>query len=192
MFRLVELIARQIQTRLTLSYFLPLLALALITTWFGLFWSVGRFAELTGGLSFMDMQPTLTVSALFVQIASYDKGASNFYLLWSLFDYLWPLITFTTMLFISAWLLRLLPATWQRLLPWLVASAYLTVLMDWLENVGFAWLVLARPAEPVWLAQLTLALHVAKLFFNMVFNLGFWTMLVAIMALSARALWAKH
>jgi hypothetical protein len=140
----------------------------------------------------MDMQPTLTVSALFVQIASYDKGATGFYLLWSLFDYLWPLITFTTMLFISAWLLRFVPATWQRLLPWLVAGAYLTVLMDWLENVGFAWLVLARPAEPVWLAQLTLALHIAKLFFNMVFNLGFWTMLVAIMALSARALWAKH
>jgi hypothetical protein len=192
MFRLTELVARQIQTRLTLSYFLPLLTLALITTWFGLFWSVARFAELTGGLSFMDMQPTLTVSALFVQIASYDKVATDFYLLWSLFDYLWPLITFTTMLFISAWLLRFLTATWQRLLPWLVASAYLTVLMDWLENVGFAWLVLVRPAEPLWLAQVTLALHIAKLFFNMVFNLGFWTMLVAITALSARALWAKH
>ena len=70
----------------------------------------------------------------------------------------------------------------------LVATAYLTVLMDWLENMGFATLVMVRPAEPVWLAQLTLALHAAKLLFNMLFNLGFWVVLVAVILVTIKPL----
>jgi len=184
-------IAGVINRSLNLRVFLPLLALALAATWFGLFWSVEYFAELTGGLRFMDMQPLLTAPDLFRQISTYDATTTTFYLWWSLFDYLWPLISFTTMLFISAWLLRFLSAGWQRLLPWLVASAYLTVLMDWLENIGFAWLVLIRPADPLWLAQTTLLLHAAKLLFNMLFNLGFWVLLAAVIIAGIRKLFIR-
>ena len=181
-------IADKIQTRLKLVIFLPLLLAALATTWYGLFWSVNNFSGLTGGLRFMDMQPTLTVSSLFAHIQTYDATATQFYLWWSLFDYAWPFITFTTMLFITAWLLNRLSVKWQRVFPWLVASAYLTVLMDWLENIGFATLVIIRPDEPAGLAQLTLVLHAAKLFFNMAFNLGFWVVLLVVVVLSVRDL----
>ena len=60
-----------------------------------------------------------------------------------------------------------------------MASAYLTVFMDWSENIGFASLVVGLPDEPMWLARVSLLLHAAKLFFNMVFNLGFWILLIA-------------
>ena len=83
-------IADQIQTRLKLVIFLPLLLAALATTWYGLFWSVNHFSGLTDGLRFMDMQPTLTVSSLFAQIRTYDATATQFYLWWSLFDYAGP------------------------------------------------------------------------------------------------------
>ena len=173
-------VAVKLAAGFNLRNFLLLLVAALVTTWYGLFWSVDYFSGLTGGLSFMDMQPTLTAAALFEQTGSYDHEATRFYLWWSMFDYAWPFITFTTMLFISFWLLQFLPASWQRRFPWLVGAAYLTVLMDWLENLGFAALVIIRPAEPLWLAQITLVLHAAKLGFNFTFNLGFFVVLAAV------------
>jgi hypothetical protein len=179
-------IARLIESNLNLRVFLPLLAAALATTWYGLFWSVDYFAELTSGLRFMDMQPTLTTAALFDQIRLYSPETVRFYLGWSAFDYAWPLITFTTMLFISAWLFRFVAEKWQQRFWLLVASAYLTVLMDWLENIGFVALVVGLPDEPLWLARTTLLLHAGKLFFNMVFNLGFWFLLVAVIFISMK------
>lgn len=172
-------IADLIQANMRMRVFLPLLAAALATTWYGLFWSVTHFSELTGGLRFVDMQPWLTADQFFEQARTYSDDAVHFYLGWSVFDYVWPFLTFTAMLFITAWLLRFLPVRWQSVFPWLVAAAYLTVLMDWGENVGFALLVTGRPAEPAWLARITLLLHAMKLLFNMVFNLGFWILLAA-------------
>ena len=97
-------ISEFIRATLNLRVFLPLLAVALLTTWFGLFWSVDHFATLTDGMRFMDMQPTLTAEALFDQIRTYSDETIRFYIGWSLFDFAWPLITFTTMCFITAWL----------------------------------------------------------------------------------------
>lgn len=181
-------IAASIQARLRLSLFLPLLCVALLTTWYGLFWSVEYFSSLTGGLRFVDMQPTLTVDALFTQIRTYDNQTTVFYLWWLVFDYAWPFLTFTTMLFIAGWLFQYVDAGWSRCFPWLVGFAYMTVLMDWAENSGFSALVLLRPVEPLWLAQITLALHAAKLTFNMLFNLGFWVLLAAVLGKGVVAL----
>lgn len=183
----MQRIAGRIRATLNLPVFVPLLAVALAMTWFGLFWSVDHFSALTEGLRFVDMQPRLTSGALFEQIRSYSPEAVTFYLWWSLFDYAWPLVTFTAMLYISAWLFRQLPARWQRRFPLLVASAYLTVLMDWGENLGFADLILGLPTERMWLAHLTLTLHAAKLFFNMMFNIGFFILLAAALTTALRS-----
>ncbi len=180
-------IADFIQAHLQLRFFLPLLLMALATTGYGLFWSVDHFASLTGGLSFMDMQPTLTVDELFIQISSYSEASRRFYLGWSLFDWTWPFITFTTMLFITAWLLQFMSVKWREAYVWFVICAYLTVLMDWLENIGFSLLVRGLPDQPIWLAQTTLALHTAKMVFNMLFNLGFWVLLVAVLISALRS-----
>jgi len=179
-------IAKLIQGHLNLSAFLPLLLLALTATWYGLFSSVERFADMTGGLSFMDMQPRLTVDAIFAQIRTYSPETVNYYIGWSLFDFIWPLLTFTTMLFISAWLIGFLPIGFlprgsKTRFSWLIASAYLTVLMDWAENIGFVALVAVLPAEPLWLARLTLGFHAMKLLSNMAFNLLFWLLLGILM-----------
>lgn len=183
----MQRIAERIQARLNLRFFLPLLAVALASTWYGLFWSVEHFANLTGGLRFMDMQPWLTPASLFEQVRTYSTEARDFYLWWSVFDYAWPFLSFTAMCFITAWLFRFLADRWQPWFPRLVASAYLTVLMDWLENIGFSTLAVIQPDEPLWLAQLTLAFHAAKLFFNMVFNIGFWIVLGAAIVNGIRA-----
>lgn len=170
-------IARLILGHLNLPVFLALLSLALAATWFGLFASVEAFAAMTGGLSFMDMQPLLTVDTLFEQIRTYAPETVRYYIGWSIFDFVWPFLTFTTMLFIAAWLIGLLPTGSKIRFSWLIGSAYLTVLMDWAENVGFILLVTVLPAEPLWLARMTLLLHAGKLLFNMVFNVLFWILL---------------
>lgn len=182
----VKQIAALIHATLNLRVFLPLLAVTLASTWYGLFWSVDRFAVLTGGLRFMDMQPRLTVEGLFEQIRTYPLEAVDFYFGWLLFDVVWPFLGFATMLYIMAWLLRRLPAKWNRRFPLLVGSALLTVLMDWGENIGFASLLLDLPDERNWLAHLTLTLHAAKLFFNMMFNIGLGIVLVAATVMQMR------
>jgi hypothetical protein len=184
-------IANLIQANLNLRFFLPLLALALLTTWYGLFYSVEKLAAMTGGLSFMDMQPMLTVEQLFEQISTYSPETISFYVGWSLFDYAWPLVTFTTVCFISAWLLSFLSEKWQQKFWLLVTAAYTTVIFDWLENMGFVALVLGVPAEPVWLAQLTLTLHAGKLLFNMLFNVGTWVLLIAVIVTAIRSRFSR-
>ena len=176
----MQKLALKIRHAFNLKRFIFLLSAALLTTWYGLFWSVDYFAELTNGLRFMDMQPALDVESLFEQIRSYDELAAEFYLWWSLFDYAWPFITFTTMVVITAWLVGFLSDRWQRWLPLPMSAAYITVLMDWLENLGFATLIIVRPAEPLWLAEITVGLHAAKLLFNLLFNLGFLVVLVTV------------
>ena len=92
------------------------------------------------------------------------------------------------MLVIGSWLLGFLAARWQPLFPWLATAAYLAVLMDWLENIGFATLVVIRPTEPLWFAQLTLMLHSAKLGFLGLFNLGLLLVLLAAIASAGKVL----
>jgi len=77
---------------------------------------------------------------------------------------------------------------WQRWFPFLMSAAYTTVLMDWLENLGFATLIIVRPAVPLWLAETTLMLHAAKLLFNLLFNLGFLVLLVTVVSVKIK-LW---
>jgi hypothetical protein len=173
-------IKKLILENLNLRVFLPLLGLALATTWFGLFWSKQHFETLTGGTTFVDMQPGITPTLLFEQLGTYSVEAISFYIWWLLFDYAWPFITFTTMLFITAWLLNFVAAKWSDWFWLYIASAYLTVLMDWGENTGFLILTLyAGLHEPMMLAKITLGMHAAKLFFNMVFNAAFWILLIA-------------
>ena len=179
-------IAAKIQANLSLGVFLPILAVALATTWYGLWPSLEHFVRLTGGSRFVDMQPALTPSTLLDQIRSYSPDTVHYYLWWSLFDLAWPFMTYTAMLFMTAWLLRFLSPTWQGRFWLFVAVAYTTVLLDWAENLGFSSLVIGLPAEPLWIAQLAVLCHRGKLFFNMVFNAGFVGLLAGVIAARVR------
>ena len=175
---ILQRIADLIRSSLRLRVFLPLLALALATTWYGLGPSLQRFAALTGGRRFVDMQPSLTAAALIEQVRGYMPDTVRYYLWWSLFDFAWPFLTFTAMLFIAAWLFRFLPQRRQGAFAYLVAAAYTTVLMDWGENIGFVSVMLSDAADPLALAGLAVLLHRGKLLFNFVFNAGFLVVLV--------------
>lgn len=166
--RLADLIRRSLSLRL----FLPLLALALAATWYGLGPSQTRFATLTGGQRFVDVQPELTAVSLIEQARSYGPEAVHYYLWWSAFDFAWPLLTFSAMMFIAAWLFRLLPARRQGLFTLVVAVGYAAVLMDWGENLAFVGVVITVPHESLALAKLAVFLHGAKLFFLAVFNVA--------------------
>lgn len=175
-------IADLIRRSLRLQVFLPLLALALVATWYGLGPSLEHFAELTGGRRFVDMQPDLTAASLIEQARGYSPETVRFYLWWSAFDFAWPLLTFTTMLFIAAWLFRFLPDKAHKLFTPLVVVAYATVLADWGENVAFVGVVLAPTPEPLALARLAIVLHAAKLSIMMVFNAGVLALLLCVIA----------
>ncbi len=170
---LTDLIGRSLR----LPVFLPLLALSLTVTWFGLGPSQAHFAALTDGQRFVDVQPGLTVDSLITQAGSYSPEAVDYYLQWSGFDFAWPLLTFTAMMFIAGWLFRFLPARRQGLFTLVVAVGYAAVLMDWGENLGFVWVVLHPEPPSLSVAGLAVALHKAKLFFLTVFNLACFAVL---------------
>jgi len=174
---IMQKIAALIRRSLRLPVFLPLLALALAATWYGLGPSLARIIALTGGARFVDMQPGITPAALIGQLRSYSPEALRFYFWWTAFDFAWPLLTFTAMLFITAWLYRFLPERAQPTFVFMVGSAYATVLMDWGENLGFLAVILAGSPQPLEIAGVAVLLHRAKLFFNFVFNGGFFVVL---------------
>lgn len=165
-------LAGLIQRSLKLQVFLPLLIVTLIATWYGLGPSRAHFAELTGGGRFVDMQPELTAASLVAQAQSYDPDTIRYYLLWSAFDFVWPLLSFTTVMFIIAWLFRFLPAERQGLFTGVVALGYGAVLMDWGENLGFMGVVLLADQKPLGLAGLAVVFHSAKLAFLALFNVA--------------------
>lgn len=170
-------IADLIRRSLRLPKFLPLLALSLVATWYGLGPSQEHFAALTDGQRFVDMQPGLTADGLITQARSYGPEAVHYYLQWSGFDFAWPLLSFTATLFIAGWLFRFLPAGRQGLFTFIVATGYAAVLMDWGENLAFVWVVLHSDPQPWLVARLAVALHAAKLFCLTVFNLACFTVL---------------
>jgi hypothetical protein len=165
--RLADLIRRS----LSLGVFLPLLALALVATWFGLGPSQLKFAGLTGGMKFVDVQPVIAPESIVSQMQAYSPEAVRYYLLWSGFDFAWPLLTFTAMMFIVAWLFRFLPAERQGLFTSVVAVGYAAVLMDWSENACFIGVALSAAQAPVGLARIAVAFHTAKLVCLTIFNL---------------------
>jgi hypothetical protein len=184
--RSLQRIAGLIRSSLRLRVFVPLLAAALLATWYGLWPSLEHIKALTGGQRFVDMQPALTPAALIGQVRAYDRETVHFYLWWSAFDFAWPFLTFTSMLFITAWLFRFLPANRQGAFVWLVAAAYATVLIDWGENIGFVSVMLTADPQPLALAGLAVLLHRGKLFFNFIFNAGFFAVLTWAAVRSAR------
>ena len=173
MYSITDLIRRSLR----LTVFLPLLALSLVATWYGLGPSQAHFAVLTDGQRFVDVQPGLTVDSLIAQAGSYGPEAVHYYLQWSGFDVAWPLLGFTATMFIAGWLFRFLPAGRQGLFTVIVAAGYAAVLMDWGENLGFVWVVLHADPPPLLVARLAVTLHAAKLFFLAVFNLACFTVL---------------
>jgi len=182
----MQALADLIRRSLRLRVFLPLLALALVATWYGLGPSQAHFAALTGGQRFVDVQPGLTVDSLIAQARSYGPEAVHYYLQWSGFDFAWPLLGFTASLFIAGWLFRFLPESRQGLFTFIVAAGYAALLMDWSENVAFVWVVLHADPPPLGVARLAVTLHMAKLFFLAVFNLA--TFAVLFWALGRKAL----
>lgn len=165
--RLADLIRRSLNARV----FLPLLALALVATWFGLGPSQARFAALTGGMRFVDVQPVITPEAIITQMQAYGPEAVRYYVQWSGFDFAWPLLTFTAMMFIVAWLFRFLPAERQGLFTAVVAVGYGAVVMDWCENVCFVGIALTAAQAPLGLARVAVTFHGAKLACLALFNL---------------------
>jgi len=173
----MQAIADLIRRSLRLPVFLPLLVLALVATWYGLGPSQAHFAALADGQRFVDVQPGRTVDSLLTQASSYGPDAVHYYLQWSGFDFAWPLLTFTAMMFIVGWLFRFLPNRWQGLFTFIVAVGYAAVLMDWGENMAFVWVFLHPEPPPLAVARLAVTLHVAKLFFLAVFNLACFAVL---------------
>ena len=165
-------LADLIRRSLRLTVFLPLLSLSVLATWFGLGPSQVHFAALTNGQRFVDVQPGLTADSLITQAGSYGPEAVHYYLQWSGFDFAWPLLTFTAMLFIAGWLFRFLPAGRLGLFTVVVAVGYAAVLMDWGENLGFVWVVLHPEPAPLAVARVAVTLHQAKLLFLGLFNLA--------------------
>lgn len=183
----LQRIAELIRSSLRLKVFLPLLALALVATWYGLWPSLQHIKELTGGVRFVDMQPSLTAGQLIGQVRAYGPETMRFYLWWSAFDFAWPLLTFSAMLFIAAWLVRFLPAESRGVFTWIVAAAYTTVLMDWGENIGFVAVMLTDDPQPLALAGLAVLLHRGKLLFNFLFNAAFFAVLIWVIVLRFRS-----
>jgi hypothetical protein len=129
--------------------------------------SVPYFRRLTGGLGILDMLPLPDPERAHRALALLGPGGRHDYaVLLVTFDVLFPL---TLALFFSAWLNGRL-----RWLPWL------TLLLDYAENVACGVLVATFPNESAAIASLAGVLTALKL-------VGYASCLLAVLSLAARA-----
>jgi hypothetical protein len=179
-------LADWIDAELRPGVFVPLLAAALLATWYGLGPSLTRILAETGA-RFVDMQPAVDAAGVLGQLRAYSAATTRFYLGWLVFDFAWPLLSYSAMLFIAAWFARRAPPPWRARFTWLVAVGYTTVLMDWGENVGFG-LIVAMPTMPDCVASVAVLCHRAKLALNGLFNIGF----LVLAAVAAAHSWSRR
>ncbi|MDX2160471.1 MAG: hypothetical protein SF162_04010 [bacterium] len=118
---------------------------------FLLFSLESRFQALSGVPTF-DTQNDLTSNRLLEQLPAYTGDARTAYLLFSAYDFLFPVLAGLTLAVLITLFLQL--NTWKlpaRLLAWgLPAFALLSILWDWLENIGLL-ASLVSDGQPFWI-----------------------------------------
>jgi hypothetical protein len=158
-------------------------------SFFALFRIAEAFAGATGGLQPFDMQNELTVEEVLAQLPHYTEASRRLYALFTVTDYVFPVLGGLFVASVGAFLLRHgLPSAYA----WLEARRGLVVfllptLFDWLENVAALPVVFGAAPPSQSLATLLIVckkLKLGSLFLS-------WTA-IALLALVAlgRKLWS--
>lgn len=107
------------------------------------------FPDISGGHEPFDMQNSLSVADMWIQLATYTEQAFSRYALFQLVDYLFPLFGGLMMAALCAFALRGISekaystASHKNLfLLFLIPTVF-----DWLENCGFLWVIIAWPEQ---------------------------------------------
>jgi hypothetical protein len=102
-----------------------------------------EFRSASGGADPFDLQNGLSAADVSAQLARYGDDATSHYLVFTVVDWLFPLLGGLVAAVVTAACLRnSLPRVYERAVSWrLFALFFLPTLFDWAENVFAIWLV---------------------------------------------------
>ena len=106
-------------------------------------WAGHAFRSATG-LEPFDLQNGLTAQEVSAQLAQYDDDATGRYVVFTIVDWVFPLLGgLLTAVITAACLRNSLPRVYERAVSWrLFALFFLPTLFDWTENIFALWIVL--------------------------------------------------
>lgn len=122
----------------------------------------GRVAAATGGLAVPDVSPLYTATDLYALLGQYGEPGRRAFLVFTLFDVVYPFVAYGFALLALAALARPLIAA----RPFLACILFLPIAglgVELLEQVGFILILLAFPTRMPLVAQFTSGLSLVKL-----------------------------
>ena len=107
------------------------------------------FQQETGGLRPLDLNFGVDAEKVYADLPAYTERAKRLYVGFAIADYVYPAAAAAFFALFWAWMIRRAPhARYERFVAaGLLAFPFLFALIDWLENIGFLFVVFQYPAE---------------------------------------------
>ena len=126
-----------------------MLALTVVSFWLMAGVITPAFQEATSGLRPFDLNFGITAEAMYEALPSYTSRSRSLYLWFALADFVYPAAASAFFALLWAWMFK------RRPYPLYVALSamgillvpFLFALVDWLENLGFLFVIFRYPAE---------------------------------------------
>lgn len=123
------------------------------------------FPALTDGHTPFDMQNDLTSAQVYTQLSTYTEEAFGLYTWFQAVDFVFPMVAALMMAVITAFSVRVvMPDTYPKVVGnKLLLLFFVPALFDWLENIGFLWVISLWPEQSAAAANLAIMAKQAKL-----------------------------
>ena len=138
--RLTSLVVRLSESRRAVAVIL--VAFVVSSVLLGI--AANAFRDATGGLDPFDLQNGISAAEVSAQLAQYGDGATGHYVVFTVVDWVFPLLGgLLTAVLTAACLRNSLPRVYERMVSWrLFALFFLPTVLDWSENVFALWIVI--------------------------------------------------
>ncbi len=144
------------------------------------------FQEATGGLRPFDLNFGISAETMYRDLPAYTDRSRSLYLWFALADYIYPAAGAAFFALLWAWLFNKAPGPFYARLTaaGILVFPFLFALVDWLENVGFLFVVFSYPEEHRTIGNLAGTLKTIKPFVEAV-------ILILTIVFAAVTLWRR-
>ena len=146
------------------------LGITIVSFWFMAGVITPAFQDATAGLRPFDLNFGIAAEKMYADLPAYTDRSRELYLWFALADFVYPAAASTFFALLWAWLFNKAPGTFYARLTaaGILVFPFLFALVDWLENLGFLWVVFSYPAEYPTIGNLAGTLKKIKPFVELV------------------------
>ena len=184
---LLDRLNQAISNRASGRNIMIVLAVTILSFWLMAGVITPAFQDATAGLRPFDLNFGIAAEKMYADLPAYTERSRQLYLWFALADFVYPAAASAFFALLWAWLFGKAPAaSYARLTAaGILMFPFLFALVDWLENLGFLWVVFRYPAEYPMVGNLAGTLKKIKPFVELV-------IVVLTLVFVARTIWLRR